>query len=251
MITDKTAIPFGRLLKIWLLTLLAMFFCLGLYNLASAVPMFSLPEEIIIYFIQGSVSLVTAFWALSTIGVYFRPAFHNFNASIKKDLKLAFKYFFIYALAAVALIGLIVSIAVVLMKMGLFDMAAFNRSSAVGSLRQPELAYLHNMVIGSPFKFILYLFATCILIPIEEEIFHRRLLYVSLRNKLPFLSSLLISSLIFGLGHMPVASAISAFVVGLFLGWIYEKTQNLSVNIMVHGLINFSVTMVLVFLALK
>jgi len=251
MITDKTAIPLTKLFKIWLLAGAVMVLCLGLYEFITKTPIAITSESITVYLIQGCIFSLAAFWALSTIGVYFRTAFNNSSANIKNDLKLALKYFFVYALAAVAFIGLIVLVAVILMKMGLFDMAAFNRSSTAGSLRQPELTYLHDMVVGSPFKFVLYLFATCILIPIEEEIFHRRLLYVSLRNKLPFLSSLLISSLIFGLGHMPAVSAISAFVVGLFLGWIYEKHQKLSVTIMVHGLINFSVTMVMLFLAIK
>jgi membrane protease YdiL (CAAX protease family) len=61
-------------------------------------------------------------------------------------------------------------------------------------------------------------------------------------------SSLLISSLIFAVGHIPSASAVHAFIVGAFLGWIYEKQQNMPINIMVHGLINLFVTMLMIFI---
>lgn len=124
---------------------------------------------------------------------------------------------------------------------------AYYANSTAAKLTQKN--YLRDFVIRVPFKFVLYLFSTCVLIPIEEEIFTRRLLYVSLRHKMGVSPSLLISALLFGAEHIG-AAAVPAFVSGLFLSWIYEKHQNLPVNIMVHGLINFSVTMIMIFYSL-
>jgi len=223
-----------------------MILCLGLYEFTTKIPISFISESITVCLIQGSIFSLAAFWALSTIGVDFKAAFCKANENIKNDLKLAFKYFFIYTAAATAVVLSLALIGMLLLKMGAFTMDAL-RTHNPTTPRLAELTYLHD-VIKSPLKFVVYLFSTCILIPIEEEIFFRRLLYVSLRSKMTFMPSLLISSLIFGAGHIPAASTISAFVVGLFLGWIYEKKQRLPVNIMVHGLINFSVTVIMIFI---
>ncbi|OIN99668.1 MAG: hypothetical protein AUJ51_12225 [Elusimicrobia bacterium CG1_02_56_21] len=246
MIIEKIAIPFGRLFVFWALALLAKFFYLGLYNFASQLPIFSLPGSLTTNLIQGSVCLTVALWALSTLGVDFKEVIFNSNANIERDLKQALKYFLAYALSATALIFTLALIGVLLLKLGVFTMDMFHSSSSQ-PLKLAEQVYLQS-IIKSPLKFIPYLFSVCILIPIEEEIFFRRLLYVSLRSKMAIGSSLFISSLIFSAGHIPAASVIHAFVVSLFLGWIYEKKQSMPINIMVHGLINFFVTMLMIFI---
>ena len=244
MITQK--IPLIKLLKLWLLAGIALVFCLGLYEVVTKIPISSIAESVTVYLIQGSIFLLAALWALSTIGVNFKEAFYNYNADIKNDLISALKYFFIYAGTATAVVLILALIGMLLTQMGLFTIDAL-QSQTSKTLKLAEQAYLHK-IIKSPFTFLVYLFSTCILIPVEEEIFFRRLLYGSLRDKMGFAASLFITSSIFSLVHIPAASAVSAFVVGLFLGWIYEKKQNLPVNIMVHGLINFSVTMLMIFM---
>ena len=131
--------------------------------------------------------------------------------------------------------------------MGFFTMEAFNsfHSNAMSD-KLVERNYFGTLIVSSPLKSIIYLFSACILIPIGEEVFFRRLLYVSLRRKMGFIYALFLSSVLFALVHSGGAMG-SALFAGLFLGWIYEKHQNLSVNIMVHGLINFLVNLLLVF----
>ncbi len=244
MTTQK--IPLIKLLTLWLLAGIALVFCLGLYESITKVPISSIAESVTVYLIQGSIFLLAALWALSTIGVNFKEAFHNYNADIKNDLISALKYFCIYFGTATAVVLMVALIGMLLTQMGLFTIDTL-QSHTSKTLKLAEQVYLHK-IVKSPLKLCVYLFAACILIPIEEEIFFRRLLYTSLRSKRAFLSSLVISSLLFSLAHVPAASAISAFIVGLFLGWIYEKSQKLSINIMVHGLINFAVIMVMIFI---
>jgi len=251
MVKDKSALSLAKCFTIWvsagIVTVLAW---LGLGQLLHKEVSDLSRATLTIYLVQGTVFLLAVFWAGATLGINFKTTLSNYNASIKNDLKVALKYYLAYALFEVAILGVFVLIAVSLWKMDLFDMVAFNRADTVRSLRQPELTYLYNLVIGPPFKFIIYLFTTCILNPISEEIFFRRFLYVSLRHKVSFLPSLIVSSLLFSAVHLG-AGAPTAFIVGLFLGWIYERHQNLQANIMVHGLINFSVTLIMIFLSIK
>ncbi len=251
MIKDKSAISLAKCFAIWVSAgIIMVLVLLGLGQLLHKEVSDLSQATLTIYLVQGIVFLLAAFWAGSTLGINFKTTLFNYNANIKNDFKVALKYFFVYSLFEVVVLGVIVLIAVSLWKMDLFDMAAFNRVNTVRPLRQPELTYLYNLVIGSPFKFILYLFTICILNPISEEIFFRRFLYVSLRHKVSFLPSLIVSSLLFSAVHLG-AGAPTTFIVGLFLGWIYERHQSLPVNIMVHGLINFSVTLIMIFLSIS
>lgn len=251
MIEDKSAISLAKWFVISVLAGIAMVLVLLAWGLLSHKDFSVLSQETLtIYLVQGTIFLLAALWTGLMLGINFKATLSNYNANIKNDLKLALKYYLVYALSMAVIIGVIVLIAICLMKMGLFDMAAYNKAHVASSLRQPEMKYLRDIVIGSPFMFILYLFAACILNPIGEEIFFRRFLYVSLRHMMSFLPSLFISSLIFGAEHWGGGVVVS-FIIGLFLGWIYEKHQNLPVNIIVHGLINFSVTLVMIFFAIK
>ncbi|MFA7008600.1 MAG: CPBP family intramembrane glutamic endopeptidase [Elusimicrobiales bacterium] len=134
------------------------------------------------------------------------------------------------------------------LKLGVFTMEAFNNQNIRSMAgKAVEKNYLRDIVLMSPGRMLIYFISTCVVIPMEEEIFTRRLLYVSLRHKMGIAGSLIISSLVFGAQHIG-AAAVPAVMVGVFLGWIYEKHQNLLVNIMTHGLINFLVILTMVFI---
>ena len=206
-------------------------------------------EDEIFFLIQGSMGFLACFWALSTLGVNFRAALSISDTNIKTDLKLALKYFFIYSVFIFTLVLLSALFCLLLIKTNVITMDTFMAHYAMPAAIMEGRRYLCNVVIHSPLKFIIYLFSTCVLAPLEEEIFFRRLLYISLRHKMAVSPSLLISSVIFGAIHP--SGAIPALAAGLFLGWIYEKNENLPVNILVHGLINFSAALFIIFLAIK
>lgn len=196
--------------------------------------------------IQGSIFFLGGLLALSRAGIKLKIL--NFKKDIKADIKIALKYFSGYILAVALFIGIASSIIILLLKMDLFTIDTFNnyRANLIGD-KLTQKSYLSDVIIYFPIRFFLYLFATCVLIPMEEEIFMRRLLYVSLRHKMSFFPSLIISSVIFAITHLGIAT-IFAFIVGIFLGWIYEKHQSLPVNIMVHGLINFLTVLAMIFI---
>lgn len=246
-ILTKTAFPLGRLFALWLGSGLGIVVLSLIYVKLAAVPTEFLHHNEIIRLIQGAVLSATGLWAITTLGVGAGSFKNRFNSGIGASLKLAVKYFLIYALAAIAVIGALSLAAMLLMKLGVFSMDSFNGYHARATAEKlTHKNYLREVLFSSPPKLLLYLFATCVLIPIEEEIFTRRLLYVSLRRRIGFYSALIISSLVFGLEHLGGAM-IPAMVFGGYLTWIYDKHQDLAANMMVHGMINFSVIVTMLF----
>lgn len=240
-------IPVLKVVASWLLAGVVFLFCLGMYKFATGEAMASVSDSLAVYSLQGGVFLAGAFLALLFFGIDPQKELFANGEVLKKDAIVAVKYFLIYAVTATAVILLLAFGAMLLMKMGFFSMDAV-RGYAPKAARSSEILYLQGLV-QSPAKSIFYLLTTCVLIPIEEEIFFRRLLFVSLRKNLAVPSSLLTASLLFSICHVPAASAASAFVVGLFLCWIYEKRENLRINIMVHGFINLFVTVAMMTMA--
>jgi membrane protease YdiL (CAAX protease family) len=98
------------------------------------------------------------------------------------------------------------------------------------------------------------LYALFILIwaPIGEELFYRGYLQGVLRSRWSFRASALVSAAFFGIRHAThffflfpdvpwIAAAswvASAFVFGLFMSWLYEKTRSLYPPILVHAALN-------------
>ena len=85
---------------------------------------------------------------------------------------------------------------------------------------------------------VLHVSSFVILIPFVEELVFRRLFFSALRQKVSLLKATLISSLIFSLIHLDPARLVPAFIVGVALALIYERTQSLIVCTAVHGCTN-------------
>ncbi len=64
-------------------------------------------------------------------------------------------------------------------------------------------------------------------VPVYEEIFFRGLIHNGLANRLGVWGAIIVSSAIFGLFHGFPIQIITAFLLGLVLGWLYEKTNSL------------------------
>ena len=71
-------------------------------------------------------------------------------------------------------------------------------------------------------------------VPVYEEIFFRGLLHNGLANRLGMWGAIIISSALFGVFHGFPIQIITAFLLGLVLGWLYEKTDNLWAPIICH-----------------
>lgn len=84
------------------------------------------------------------------------------------------------------------------------------------------------------FAFILMVIAA----PVFEELIFRGIMLEGLLRKYTPAKSILISSLLFGFGHVNPWQFIAAFVIGVFSGWVYYKTRSVMPSIIIHGAAN-------------
>jgi len=83
--------------------------------------------------------------------------------------------------------------------------------------------------------------------PIAEEVFFRGFVYKAMRGKLGVKVSLLLVGLAFALLHADLVAFLPIFVLGLLLGFLYEKTGSLIPSFTVHILHN-SMTVSMIFI---
>ncbi|MFT5196399.1 MAG: membrane protease YdiL (CAAX protease family) [Cellvibrionaceae bacterium] len=76
--------------------------------------------------------------------------------------------------------------------------------------------------------------AATFIVPIYEEIFFRGVLHNGAANRLGVWGATLVSSTLFGLFHGFPIQIITAFLFGLIVGWLYEKTNSLWPVIICH-----------------
>lgn len=81
--------------------------------------------------------------------------------------------------------------------------------------------------------------AVCIMAPIVEECVFRGAIERKLleRDWNPWWA-IVISALLFAVFHGNLAQGVTAFILGLFLGWVYYRTRNLWLCIFVHAVNN-------------
>ena len=102
-----------------------------------------------------------------------------------------------------------------------------------------------NILLKLPF--LLLVIFTVILGPIFEELVFR---YVALRNGEEVYSkkkALIVSAVIFGLLHSGIIGIIYAFLIGLLLGRIYQKENNIVYSIVLHMVANLASLFVIEF----
>lgn len=73
-----------------------------------------------------------------------------------------------------------------------------------------------------------------LLAPIMEELMMRGLVQKRLRVLMPEKAALFVAAVLFGVLHMNIIQGVYAFLLGLFLGWTYQKSKRLIVPILGH-----------------
>jgi membrane protease YdiL (CAAX protease family) len=98
---------------------------------------------------------------------------------------------------------------------------------------------------------ILNLIGIGVLVPIAEELFFRGLVYDWLRQKMPIWAAVVISSVLFGLGHFDSwMMIVSTFIMGIALAIAYESTKSIWISIFIHIFTNAGVVVLMVFFTL-
>ena len=101
--------------------------------------------------------------------------------------------------------------------------------------------FFERMIKKDPFSIITVVIAA----PILEEILCRGVILKGLlKNYSPY-KAILISAIFFGVIHMNPWQALPAFCGGLFLGWVFYKTQSVIPGMFIHMTINATASMFL------
>ena len=120
----------------------------------------------------------------------------------------------------------------------------------VSVLIEPELENQFTYGAGwqfSNYKLLPLVFLTCLVTGYTEEIFFRSYLYKSLlKAGTGVIPSVIITSLLFGSGHIYEGyfALASTAVIGAFLSFMFIKTRSIHTVAIGHGLYNFSVLLI-------
>lgn len=83
------------------------------------------------------------------------------------------------------------------------------------------------------------IFSIVVIAPFYEELLFRKFMLGGLLKKVKPVYAILISSFFFALIHMNWLQGINAFILGIIAGWIYYKTESISLSIFAHFVNNF------------
>ncbi|HUR89928.1 MAG TPA: CPBP family intramembrane glutamic endopeptidase [Ramlibacter sp.] len=81
----------------------------------------------------------------------------------------------------------------------------------------------------------------CLLAPVLEEMLFRGIILRAFLHQYDRRKAILASALIFGAAHLNIYQFVIAFLLGVLLGWLYERTRSLIPCIALHGLYNTSI----------
>jgi membrane protease YdiL (CAAX protease family) len=85
---------------------------------------------------------------------------------------------------------------------------------------------------------IVSMITACIIAPFVEEMLFRGIFLRSFLVNYSAPTAILLSALLFGLFHLNIYQFTVAFLLGMFFGWLYYRTQSLWPSIMAHAIYN-------------
>lgn len=97
---------------------------------------------------------------------------------------------------------------------------------------------------GGAFEMGSFLLLALLVGPIMEEIVFRGYLQSSLAKKIPVWAAILITSIVFTIGHNPIILWPMYFMFSVTWGWIYLRTGSLKMAILIHILSNLFYTVI-------
>ena len=95
--------------------------------------------------------------------------------------------------------------------------------------------FTENYPLGVP-TFIMMV----VVAPIFEELIYRGIILDGLLKRYSATTSILVSSILFGIIHMNLPQVFPAIVAGIFMGWVYYRTKNLTLTILIHACMNLT-----------
>lgn len=99
-----------------------------------------------------------------------------------------------------------------------------------------------NIYEGNP-NILLAIISSGLVGPIIEEYIMRGIIYNELKKKYPIMKSIVLATLIFALFHLNFIQMIYALVLGFILIYVYEKSKNIKIPIILHITSNITTTL--------
>lgn len=93
-------------------------------------------------------------------------------------------------------------------------------------------------------KLVVQILSVSVLVPITEELIYRGMVCERVKRLLGDKIAILVSAGLFALFHFNLLQGIYAFIVGIVLGYVYLKYDNIFYSILVHGVANFTAVLV-------
>ncbi|NDJ35289.1 MAG: CPBP family intramembrane metalloprotease [Chloroflexi bacterium] len=107
----------------------------------------------------------------------------------------------------------------------LFPALQESAEALAASLLIPDLTLIESLVM---------MFFISFWVPFYEEVFFRGFLHNWLRNRLSLWPAIVVSSLAFGFIHIVPVQIVTAFLLGVGLAWVYEKSGSLWSAVVLH-----------------
>lgn len=142
---------------------------------------------------------------------------------------------FVHALSTLA-------IALPLLMLVSFGWNALLRAIGLPDDPQDLLAVFSN--VRSPWMLSALLLVACVLAPLNEELLFRGAIFRFCRQRFGRTTALLVSGLLFGALHANWAGFVPLALLGMLLALAYERTGDLRVSIVAHGLFNLNTILI-------
>lgn len=141
-------------------------------------------------------------------------------------------------------LGCIIALPLVHLASNTFDLVMNWFFNVAAMPDQQAVKYLKS-AMDTPLSFLLAFLSIVVLAPLLEELLFRGFLQNWLKNYLGRAGSILLTSLIFSCFHYSTSQGLanisvisSLFVLAIFLGFIYERQQNLIASVAMHATFN-------------
>ena len=153
-------------------------------------------------------------------GMSYRDLFHPSASSVASTTMLIVPLVALLVPALLLVAGATTALLEMLLPLSRWEEQAFERMSSEG---------LPTLV------------AICLLAPALEEMLFRGIILRAFLQQYPRWAAIWGSALIFGVAHMNVYQFVVASMIGVLVGWLYERTRSLIPCIALHALYNAAV----------
>ncbi|MEH0153058.1 type II CAAX endopeptidase family protein [Limibacter armeniacum] len=112
-----------------------------------------------------------------------------------------------------------------------------------------ELIYHYNdktAVIDSPFTSLFTFISMSLIGPIIEELIFRNIFLSGLLTRFSPKKAIIISAILFGIVHIELYKIVWSTIFGLYIGYVFYKTNNLTLTSIIHIAVNTSLLLVFI-----